>query len=191
MNKKSHSGVAAGLLLLLLFLPTLATAEAYKFEMIIFERPGAVGGEYWPSNPGQPDRSKAVGTLGSQPAKRNLGPIAYTLKQKGMNVLKHMAWIQTPGSRSSNSWRWLSAGRLEGLVRLTRGRFLHLDTDLLLRDPNSSQPYRVQLNRRMRSNELHYLDHPKLGIIFRATRLRPATSAPDAGAGEPKPAQPG
>ena len=76
---------------------------------------------------------------------------------------------------------------------MTRGRFLHLDTDLLLRAPDSSQTYRVQLSRRMRSDELHYVDHPKLGILIRAERYLPEEDAPDTGdaaSGEPKPAQP-
>lgn len=177
--------------LALITLPTVASAQAYKFEMILFERPGTPTGEYWPAAPGEPDRALAVGMLGSQPATKRMGPIAYTLRQKGMTVHTHIAWIQRPGRRNGKSWRWLDTGRLSGLVRLTRGRFLHLDTDLALLDPTSAQPYRIRLNRRMRSGELHYVDHPKLGIIIRATRLKPATQTPpDGAAGEPKPAQP-
>ena len=44
----------------------------------------------------------------------------------------------------------------------------------------------------MRSGELHYVDHPKLGIIIKAERYQPssATDAGDGAPGEPKPAQP-
>lgn len=171
--------------------------DAYKFEMIIFERPGVVENEFWPADPGAPSRSDAVANLeggGALPAtSRNLGPLAYTLKRKGMIVHKHVVWRQVPGRRDGPSWRWLDGGRLNGLVRITRGRFLHLDTDLLLRDVNAPAPYRIKLNRRMRSDELHYVDHPKLGILIQATRLRAAAPAPEAGdaaSGEPKPATP-
>lgn len=171
-------------------------ADAYTFEMIVFERPGAAAGEFWPETPGMPDRalaarSMSAGALGA--AARSLGPIAFSLKQRGMIVLEHVVWRETPGPRNSKRWRWLEAGRLSGLVRITRGRFLHLDTDLLLRESNSPQTYRIQLNRRMRSDELHYVDHPRLGIIVRARRVvsaQPASESADPAAGEPMPAAP-
>ena len=44
----------------------------------------------------------------------------------------------------------------------------------------------------MRSDELHYLDHPKLGIVVRDDRLKPQAEpdTADASGGEPKPAEP-
>jgi hypothetical protein len=170
-----------------------ATAEPYRFEMIVFERPGNADGEAWPAEPGRPDRQQARSTLGSNVprAERELGPVAYTLRRRGLTVLAHLNWQQVPGSRNGGAWRWLDAGRLQGLVRVSRGRFLHLDTDLLLRDPGMATAYRVRLNRRMRSNELHYVDHPKLGIVIQARRVAPNQAAPiDEDQGEPKPATP-
>lgn len=180
---------------LTLFLGRGALAAAYAFELVIFERPGG-GSELNLTSTAPPDRSLASASIdaGALPASsRGLGPVAYTLSRKGMIVHKHVAWIQTPRSRNSRTWRWVDAGRLSGLVRVSRGRFLHLDADLLLRDPNRSTPHRVKVNRRFRSNELHYVDHPKVGILIRAKRLQapaPAGSGPDAAAGEPKPAEP-
>ena len=51
---------------------------------------------------------------------------------------------------------------------------------------------RARLYRRMRSDELHYLDHPKLGIVVRADRLKPQAEpdTADASGGETKPAEP-
>lgn len=173
--------------------PATAT-DVYDFEIVIFERPTADAGEHWPPEPGQPDRSAAVGTWDALPASgRRLGPVAYTLKQKGMSVLVHRSWNQAPGRLGSKTWYWIDDGRLSGLLRVTRGRYIHIDTDLLLRDARSSVPYRAQLRRRMRSGELHYLDHPKIGILVRADRREaPPSSGPDATASEaePKPVQP-
>ncbi len=84
--------------------------------------------------------------------------------------------------------------RLEGTLKLVLSRYLHIYTDLLYREPlaggemqaisqtmaigdqaagNSPAPqhkvYRMQQSRRMRSRELHYLDHPVLGMIIRVT----------------------
>lgn len=189
--------------LLLVLAPAVAMAGVYDFEILIFERPGGGANEYWPSEPGEPDPAAAIGRLGPAGASggatmlpasaKSLGPAAYTLKKKGMVIHDHLAWRQSTRGRNSNTWYWIGDGRLSGLVRVSQGRYLHLDTDLLLRDAMTAQPYRIKLHRRMRSNELHYVDHPRLGILIRAKRLRTAAPANDAGgaaAGEPKPATP-
>jgi hypothetical protein len=111
-----------------------------------------------------------------------------------MVVHKHVAWRQVPGGRNSQTWRWVASGRLEGLVRVTRGRYLHLDADLVLADAGSDTPHRIQLSRRFRSDELHYIDHPKVGILIQANRYEgeDATEGDaDPMSGEPKPAEPG
>ena len=182
------------LLILLAVGPSLA-ANAYDFEMIIFERPGAGDGEYWPDAPGSPDNSatRSISSVALASSSRRLGPIAYTLKQRGMVVHEHIAWRETPGPRNSKRWWSIDAGRLSGKIQITRGRFLHLNTDLVLREAGSNRSYRVRLKRRMRSDELHYVDHPKLGIIIRATPVvsaPPAAETADPAAGEPKPAAP-
>lgn len=83
---------------------------------------------------------------------------------------------------------------LEGLLRVTLARYLHLETELTYREKlpevvNSDNPFSVldfenerskvekqgvihikQKRRRIRSNELHYLDHPALGILVRITQ---------------------
>jgi hypothetical protein len=176
--------------------PAVAQDEqAYLFEIVVFERPGG-GSEFWPSEAGQPDRALAKTALGSRGRvpveKRELGPAVFSLKRRGMVVHEHVAWEEVPGNRNAPTWQWLDAGRLNGLIRVTRGRFLHLDTDLILRDTNASKPVRIRLNRRMRSGELHYVDHPKLGILFQATRVEdvvpPVPTNP--AAGEPLPTAP-
>jgi hypothetical protein len=170
-------------------------AAAYDFEIVVFERPDAIG-EISLGNSPLPDPSMASATLGAGalPASaRGLGPVVYTLKRKGMLVHEHLAWRQTPGARNSRSWRWLEAGRLSGLIRVTRGRYLHLDADLVFRDAATSVPHRIQVSRRFRSNELHYVDHPKLGILIQARRHATGGAKPadaDAASGEPKPAKP-
>ena len=81
---------------------------------------------------------------------------------------------------------------LEGILRVTLARYLHLEAELSLRDKlpetNSENPFEVldsdtpvadmekqgiihlkQKRRRIRSTELHYLDHPVLGILLLIT----------------------
>jgi hypothetical protein len=64
---------------------------------------------------------------------------------------------------------------VDGLVRVTVERYLHLDLDLRLHLPaNTTQAMsleygvpeiRLRQQRRMRSKELHYIDHPRFGVI--------------------------
>ena len=67
---------------------------------------------------------------------------------------------------------------IEGSIKLILGRYLHIHTDLLYKRlkntyrPNSPalhsnifDEFRIKSQRRMRSKELHYIDHPLLGIL--------------------------
>jgi hypothetical protein len=180
---------------LALALPAIAS-DAYRFEMIVFERPSSASSEQLQRTGEGHEPRQTTAPLASRAVdQRKLGNISYTLKRRGARVLEHVAWVQTPGGRNSNTWYRIGDGRLEGAIRVTRGRFLHVDADLLLHDLDGEQPIHVQLYRRMRSDELHYLDHPRVGIVIRADRVavEPSpdpTGGGDATAGEPRPAEP-
>ncbi|MFP5505566.1 MAG: CsiV family protein [Gammaproteobacteria bacterium] len=58
---------------------------------------------------------------------------------------------------------------LDGTVSLSRSRFLHLAVDLIHVDPATGIPMQLRESRRMRSNELHYLDHPRFGVLVQVT----------------------
>jgi hypothetical protein len=163
---------------------TAQFASPYDVEIVIFERYGHDNEEQWPEEPGLPDIDLAAGDL-RQPGlqgpdavllpdtERQLGPAVYTLEQKGALVHAHQAWRQDVKNRDSNTWYQVGNERLIGLVRISKGRYLHLDTDLLLQ-PDELEAYRVRLHRRMRSGELHYVDHPKVGILIRTARVETA-----------------
>lgn len=62
---------------------------------------------------------------------------------------------------------------LQGTLTLSVSRFLHVDPNLwLARDDSSGQRYYVDMrqSRRMRSGELHYIDHPLFGMVIKITR---------------------
>ena len=60
-----------------------------------------------------------------------------------------------------------SSGLL-GQIALSRGRYLHLTLDLVYQGEDG-QRYVLRQARRMRSNERHYVDHPKFGVIALVT----------------------
>jgi len=74
---------------------------------------------------------------------------------------------------------------IDGTIKLIRKRFLHVDADFLYRAPYIDDPanpltreqwpqaFRLTESRRMRSRELHYLDHPMFGILIIATPYEP------------------
>ena len=96
-------------------------------------------------------------------------------------VLLHGAWIAPipdrdaplpmliqAGDRSGDQWR------IEGTIAVTLGRYLHADVALRYRldplagtDPLATPDY-LELHelRRLRSGELHYLDHPRFGVLL-------------------------
>ncbi|MES9951660.1 MAG: CsiV family protein [Candidatus Thiodiazotropha sp. 6PLUC2] len=182
----------------------------YQFEILVFRRiaPGAGGTEAWEFDPGIPDQEGSV-RLNRGPLTQGNKPIAYRAlpavekslteawsimrRSRDYRPLYHIAWRQpvthpdraTPLYFSlkpkSNSAFDEPLPRLEGRIKFGVKRYLHLETDILLRAENSNslseegygpsfRSYRMQDKRRMRSGKLHYLDHPVLGVLAIAKR---------------------
>ena len=128
-------------------------------------------------------------------------------------VVFHRAWIQPVPDRDQLRPMLIqirerpdAAPRIEGILGITRGRYLHLDTRLWYAvdttptasaDPaTAGGPAYMELReqRRMRSGELHYLDHPKLGVLARVDPIQPpdtlVAELARLGAPQPPPAAP-
>ncbi len=63
----------------------------------------------------------------------------------------------------------LAMPEMRGTLLLHVSRYLHVEPDLWLTDQDArDRLYHVQIDqsRRMRSEELHYLDHPKFGLLI-------------------------
>jgi hypothetical protein len=95
---------------------------------------------------------------------------ATRLRRQGYEILWHGGWFQHVSTGRNPSIRLSSNdGRVDGVVKVDRNRYLHLRPDLLLSRSSAveakPQQYRLQQSRRMRSEKLHYLDHPHFGIL--------------------------
>lgn len=126
-----------------------------------------------------------------------LGGVYKSLEGSGhYQPLLHIGWRQ-PGLSGSEAasiaipsdWRpWANGVRppLHGLVRFQQDRFLHLAVDLRYQPEAAAQPvafpaedaaeaaqpvYMHQQSRRLRTGELHYLDHPTLGVLVQVRRF--------------------
>ena len=63
---------------------------------------------------------------------------------------------------------------LSGHIGVTLGRYLHVNTHLWLQPDLSRDDFAVlSESRRMRSNELHYVDHPHMGVLINITPFEP------------------
>jgi hypothetical protein len=190
----------------------------YQFEVLVFERiaPGAGSTEGWPSDPGRPASANATWFTKGQPLKGNK-PIAFRAlpaaerslngawgqmrRSRDYRPLYHVAWRQpmkAPAKAKKIYFSLLPANgaeasdinppKLEGTLKLSIKRYLHLDADIVLhkpaggRDPQASNEfgfaprfrhYRLQDSRRMRSGKLHYIDHPVIGLLAIAKRYQP------------------
>jgi hypothetical protein len=84
--------------------------------------------------------------------------------------------------------------QVDGTVKIVLARYLHIYTDLVFRKPVTTEykysdgqvlqstflrDVKVRTQRRMRSRELHYLDHPLLGILVQITPIEVETKAAD------------
>jgi hypothetical protein len=109
------------------------------------------------------------------PAKFKLTAIADTLRRsRNYQPLAHFGWTQPGYPRGDakylpiNSMVPAGAG-LRGQVALSRGRYLHLTLDLVYDAPGAegepTQRFVLRQSRRMRSNERHYIDSPRFGVI--------------------------
>ena len=115
-------------------------------------------------------------------------------------VVFHRAWIQPVPDRDQIVPMLIQVGdrvgagrRIEGILGVTRERYLHLDTRLWYApDPGPAMDTATAFDgtfvesgadgagytelheqRRMRSGELHYLDHPKFGVLARVDPVLP------------------
>ncbi|MGE0080002.1 MAG: CsiV family protein [Thiohalomonadaceae bacterium] len=99
----------------------------------------------------------------------------------------HLGWVQ-PGLARNQSvpvrieGKSETAGSVDGTLRVILSRYLHVEADLRYRraedvaaDSESDifqapQPlFRLKESRRMRSKEVHYLDHPLFGAVVLIT----------------------
>lgn len=65
--------------------------------------------------------------------------------------------------------------QLDGLFKLHLDHYLFVNTDFNLRQlvGNTLQSTNIKQSRRVISGEIHYLDHPKLGIVLQIRRYQP------------------
>jgi hypothetical protein len=108
-------------------------------------------------------------------AKYELSAIADTLRRsRNYQPLAHFGWTQPGYPRGDAKYLTINSlvpagSGIVGQVALSRGRYLHLTLDLVYDAPGATgeptQRFVLRQSRRMRSNERHYMDSPRFGVI--------------------------
>ena len=112
---------------------------------------------------------------------------------KRYHVLVHKSWRQTGLAEDaaidipidSRLTDKANTNNIQGSIKIVLERYLHIYTNLMYQQPRkdavpvwdgqASQLYKeypINFHRRMRSKELHYLDHPMVGILVMAMPVK-------------------
>lgn len=181
-----------------------AMPPVYDVELIVFTNESSSdSGEKW----NMPD-ADAIRPSGFFPEDHftelaasyyTLNNISRALERSGRHaVLFHRAWRQLAYDKARavaypiHSIAENRRDSIEGIIKLVRERFLHLDVNLQLMSatngtevmfsdaPNSRPAFELIETRRINSNVLHYFDHPRFGLIARVTPyIRKVSGTPE------------
>lgn len=157
--------------------------STYEIEAVVFENrlPELVGDELLARDPA---KTKIRGLENAVVPEKIEGDsflqptITSLLEKDGQyRVLAYLRWVQTVDAKSiAKPMRVMSAtpGELEGTIRFFMSRHLHLDVNLALRETvaaSGSEPtatvYQMNEQRKIKTQETHYFDHPRLGVLVR------------------------
>jgi len=161
-----------------------ATQENWAIESVVEHAPtvsAADGEETIATTPApSPDT-----TTPSEPSFAPLATTQYKLnsveetirKSRSYLPVAHFGWTQ-PGMPIDHAPSYPLQNFLPGFLpdnisitgqaSLARGHYLHLLLDITYQAPDG-QRYVIREQRRMRSNEKHYFDHPYFGVIVQIT----------------------
>lgn len=162
-----------------------ASAEkesTYEIEVVVFESrlPELIGDEMLARDPeARVKKLETAVTPEAAVSEPYLHPtISSLLEQDGhYRVLAHQHWQQTIDAKTVAKPVRVTATNpteLEGTIRFFMSRHLHLDVDLLFRDISTGSGnvvYRLSEQRKLKSQETHYFDHPRLGVLVRVMPL--------------------
>lgn len=114
---------------------------------------------------------------------------AYSLgRSPELTIQSHQAWRQPGLSREESPWINLASesSALTGKIKISLSRYLHADIDITLSNPDWSPTYlsasgtgapqysesiHFQASRRLKRDEIHYIDHPLAGVLVRIERF--------------------
>lgn len=154
----------------------------YDVEILVFETqmPDFDGAELWTYATRSPHPTAMV-IEGLSPSNDFSNAMASLRNDGRYRVLLHKRWSQVAESKSSKPPVLLSTeNELNGTFKFYLSRFLHVELNVAYQ-PASGSPEAASINglptfvineqRRIKSNEMNYFDHPKFGVLVRVTPI--------------------
>ncbi|MBI5611925.1 MAG: hypothetical protein HY942_02485 [Gammaproteobacteria bacterium] len=146
----------------------------YDIEVLVFENRNtpasdvsAFEGKNAVTLPGLADA--VVPTTPATGGYKLAGSAAQLEKDGQYRVLFHQRWSQTVDTKGGVKARRITGGtELDGLVKVYLSRYLHADVQLVLKDTavTGGVVHRIDEQRRVKSQEVHYYDHPRFGVLL-------------------------
>ncbi len=155
--------------------------KQYLIEAVVFEQHNASLSEDEAWNPPQPNANLPQAQTpedGLAPDSKLAPNVANLEKDPNYRVLALRHWTQAGGERNTTKPMRIQAGELDGTIQFYVSRFLHADVDLTLgggTDANGPVRYALSEQRRLKSLETNYFDHPKFGVLLRVTPVKTTT----------------
>jgi hypothetical protein len=155
----------------------------YEVEVLVFDMqlPEFEGSELWTQAPRSADAGAA--TVESLSPTAEFSSAVTAMRADGRyRVLVHKRWIQSAESKANGPPVQLATDdkELAGTLKFYLARFLHLELNVSYQPhgtgtvatagapiPDSLPSYVINEQRRVKSNELNYFDHPKFGVLVR------------------------
>lgn len=176
------------LALALLLAPLAAQAERYRVEALVFLNPATAEAGRAPQRPALPQVLSLDDANGLRAAGIELQADSATVLANEWNALRtgrryqpllRLAWTQpAPGPAGGAGLRLFAPSGdgisgLDGSLRLSTGRYPHLDADLEYVQTVDGEPqaYRLREKRKMPGANLHYLDSARIGVLARVSRI--------------------
>ena len=104
--------------------------------------------------------------------------VAALSKDSAYRPILHVSWIQPAGEGSLSAPVHIQSadGKLNGYLQMQHEQSLQMAVDLEYASNQSDSSgnsiiYRLNEKRPIKSNEIYYLDHPKLGVIAKISAL--------------------
>lgn len=170
----------------------------YQVEVIIFQNtiPPVANSEDFSGFPALPETSKAVNLGPENDAHTPYSELPYSwlrlraearlIKRKpDYKLLLHTAWLQQEGRSKTvhldNDFQEGSAPKLDGTIRVSKGLYYYFSVNLALTPINTllrpkQKPFILKQKRRLRSDEVHYIDHPQFGVLIKVHPLKMSKS---------------
>lgn len=164
----------------------IAQAEQYLVELLVFSQPGAqlvpasAPGDDWSDKAVVLEETARSDIRAIDPLRHQLEGDARKLESNGYQIKLHQAWLQPADAQLNVAVRQghtLAATQGEqlypaqGLISLSDNP-LSAKVTLWLNHATAAEPVseRLQVSRRLRLDETHYLDHRSLGALIRVSR---------------------